>query len=313
MIFSNKEKEHDEKNKMNEDVLRKSKEKIMKAPMNNVNNEMMNKNSSIKRDLSTKFALDQLAKKSAFDFKNFNHTPFVKGLSNLNNTCYLNAILQQLNNLNLFVEFIKNLCEENETFFTQKYPKSSSVVLNYYYLQENNLNDEKASNLELLKNFVLNFIKKQEHLAFVLGEQHDAIEFFYHFVYEIRNTCSELLEFNNMNENEVDGFAKIFYFELEQEIKCLECRQVSKSNFKDFSLRISDLTNRGLEQCILKSLSSETITDTQNMLECSKCRKPTSFTKSQTFKKLPQILIFHLIIMEIGVRFFVFIFKFYVK
>ena len=72
MIFSNKEKEHDEKNKMNEDVLRKSKEKIMKAPMSNVNNEMMNTNSSIKRDLSTKFALDQLAKKSAFDFKNFN-------------------------------------------------------------------------------------------------------------------------------------------------------------------------------------------------------------------------------------------------
>ena len=62
----------------------------------------------------------------------------------------------------------------------------------------------------MLKNFVLNFIKKQEHLAFVLGEQHDAIEFFYHFVYEIRNTCSEILEFKNMNENEANSSKHVF-------------------------------------------------------------------------------------------------------
>ncbi|XP_076088936.1 ubiquitin carboxyl-terminal hydrolase 37-like isoform X2 [Mytilus galloprovincialis] len=225
--------------------------------------------------------------------------PNFHGFSNLGNTCYMNAILQSLVNLDTFTT---DLLYGNKRILRTL--ESSSLyrcmVLVFNSRLKNVTDISKREYLRNLKQAISSSAKR-----FSGYQQHDAHEFLGQLLDQLKEEVTKISKSTPSphRDNEetdrtphecVNPTVQNFEFEVLHGIKCENCgEQVTKEEqFNDLSVdmpRTRDSTNpRSLQDALELSLRKEKIEYTCEKCNCNKAEV------SHKFTKLPRVLVLHL-------------------
>ena len=173
----------------------------------------------------------------------------MKGLTNIGNTCYLNAALQML----LLNSDFCNLILSYNGGMSDILNEISKLIINYY-----------TSNLESISPEIIKNIIKKKYKMFDGYQQHDSYEFICCF-FDIIN--DEINKINNTNEKY--NLYNIFGFELKSRIKCklLNCLYSSKKSDEELMLHLT--VEKTLEESFNNFKSRELMI---NEYRCDKCQ-----------------------------------------
>ncbi|ODM99456.1 Ubiquitin carboxyl-terminal hydrolase 22 [Orchesella cincta] len=213
----------------------------------------------------------------------------LRGILNLSNTCYMNAILQVLVHTPLLHQFYVD--------YNQSLPQ----------LQDSRLNMcDETQFLIGLGNVFREFMKRSEDpiipvkLMAVIWEvmpnlagnkQHDAHEFFISALHALH---LGFLKFHTATSSLID---QIFLGRLRSTVRCKICghSRLTVDPFWDISLEITPNTEGPIElQDLLKSFTKVESLEVECQIQCPTCGKRTESTKQLKFQDLPNVICIHL-------------------
>jgi ubiquitin C-terminal hydrolase len=225
------------------------------------------------------------------------------GIKNLENTCYINSILQCLLNLYNLSDFLleKNITKNNskEKLLTEEF-----IKLNKKYWEPKNNKEP------IVPNSFLNELFKNK--LFTFGEQSDASEFLSYMLNCIHEYTSHEVSFNIQSKNPETAIAKMrisslkswkkyfnkysfvidfIYGQYKCSLTCLTCKKetVSFEPFCIIDLPLPDVNvNVSIYDCFNKNSNAEIL---ESGRRCTKCKKNTQTRKNITIWKPPRILI----------------------
>eukprot|EP00871_Galdieria_phlegrea_P003000 jgi/Galph1/3700/GphlegSOOS_G2314.1 len=227
------------------------------------------------------------------------------GLTNLGNTCYINAVIQVLYHLESFRTLVKS--ESFRLFVAEGSSSNKDIKKDCYILrslQELFIELEMAERES--KETCLSPVNFLMHLRSYGGElfnfqQQDAHEFFRFLLESIYKVCSsEEYQICNMQNSEMEasyisrGLNPIQYlFEGKgvTKTRCLECEQCSSNEefFWDFSLPVcaQHSISWALSECCKREILASA-----NKYACQHCMTYTEAERYWSFVRLPPILVF---------------------
>jgi len=230
----------------------------------------------------------------------------LSGLRNLGNTCFMNAVLQSLSNIQIFSSPFTNM-PSLENALRSAIPKS---ITN---------NDNLLIAEELRKTIILLGEKKKSVISpqslfsviwkivpqFKGYKQQDAQEFLRYMLDRLHTELTTLFPRNSVSKNlsNTSLVTSLFRGVLQNEVKCLVCGTESKKHdpFFDLSLDIpqkyfddnSSGENCLLSECLNKFTELEELAETE-LYNCPTCKKKQKSTKKFWIQRLPKVLCLHL-------------------
>lgn len=240
------------------------------------------------------------------------------GLRNLGNTCFMNAVLQSLSNIEEFCGYIKRLPSLEDQVYKMrkchyaKRTKNGEDVLLVEELRKTLIALWQGTKTAISPDSLFSVIW-QVVPRFRGYQQQDAHEFMRYLLDRLHTELLTLLPYQNDNSPFIGTKGKstivtaIFGGLLQNEVNCLICNMESKKHdpFLDLSLDIP------IQYCskALKSKESEgrckltdclsSFTDIEELEEselymCSNCKKKQRSTKKFWIRRLPNVLCLHL-------------------
>lgn len=245
----------------------------------------------------------------------------VVGLRNLGNTCFMNAVLQSLSNIQQFCYYFKQL------------PALDAKVKNgkkAFHTRKCKIGDEEIMAEELRKTLVALWQGSKtaispESLFTVIWrvvprfrgyQQQDAHEFLRYMLDRLHTELLNILPYPHSSRDFIGAKGKstivttIFGGVLQNEVNCLMCGTESKKHdpFLDLSLDIphqyvvnknggktkeEDIPVCKLSDCLNSFTALEELADTE-LYYCSNCKKKQKSTKKFWIRRLPNVLCLHL-------------------
>lgn len=244
--------------------------------------------------------------------------PRTSGLRNLGNTCFMNAVLQSLSNIQEFCGYIKQLpsledkiVKTKKIQITRKAKDTGEDVL---------LVEEVRKTLVALWQGTKGAISPESLFSVIWKvvprfrgyQQQDAHEFMRYLLDRLHTELLELLPYPNNNSPYIGPKGKstivtgIFGGLLQSEVHCLMCRVESKKHdpFLDLSLDIPAQFSKRLKpkegepvcrlsDCLSSFTDVEELEDTE-LYMCNNCKKRQRSTKKFWIRRLPNVLCLHL-------------------
>ncbi|XP_076444312.1 ubiquitin carboxyl-terminal hydrolase 3-like isoform X2 [Babylonia areolata] len=250
--------------------------------------------------------------------KKLSRPPRTPGLRNLGNTCFMNAVLQSLSNIQYFCGYIKQLPSlEDKAVKVKKYnPAKKSRDLGEDALVVEELRkilvalwqgNKTAISPESLFNVIWKVVPR-----FRGYQQQDAHEFMRYLLDRMHSELLQLLPYPTSNSQFITQkststiVTAIFGGLLQNEVKCLICGIESKKHdpFLDLSLDIPSQfavrqkPKEGDPVCKLSDCL-HSFTDVEELEEselymCSSCKRRQRSTKKFWIRRLPNVLCLHL-------------------
>ena len=204
----------------------------------------------------------------------------INGMRNLGNTCYLNVAIQCLLSLSCMPTILNNI----------KNPKSPAILflMDCFSLQTS------VRSPDVLYEHYLSLHDNKRHMP------EDAVECFLRLLQYIEdnlrkkkscvsmNGCACSIFWNNTNNLTLiqEHFIGILYIKM----KCTVCSQLKKKfeSFQILPIHTSDSLRDGLIKLI-------TFSENIDNVECENCKQNRTFTMTQTFHRLPKVLLFEIV------------------
>ncbi|CAB3359084.1 Hypothetical predicted protein [Cloeon dipterum] len=236
----------------------------------------------------------------------------VVGLRNLGNTCFMNAVLQSLSNIQEFCGYFKKLpaLEAKDgrgrlAYRNLRYDESDSLMTEELrkVLVSLDSGDKAAISPESLFSVIWKVVPR-----FRGYQQQDAHEFLRYMLDRLHTELLTLLPNEPANHSIVTS---VFGGTLQSEVHCLTCGTDSKKHdpFLDLSLDVPDrfLPNRTkskenteecavschLEDCLKSFVEVEELAESE-LYYCSSCKSKQRSTKRFWIRRLPNVLCLHI-------------------
>nr|XP_027196969.1 ubiquitin carboxyl-terminal hydrolase 3-like [Dermatophagoides pteronyssinus] len=235
------------------------------------------------------------------------------GLRNLGNTCFMNAVLQSLCNIQLFSYYFKELpnsvCQSIENQDTLVTKELRKTILLLWEGGKSVISPE--SLFTVIWKIVPRFRGYQpqdahEFLRYMLDRLHTELSSFNHNQYQQQhkiyspNHNISILSTNNKSTMVTSIFGGI----LQNEVRCLICGNESRKHdpFFDLSLDIpqpstqdsnGSNSNYLLTDCLSKFTELEELGETE-LYNCPTCKKKQRSSKKFWIRRLPNVLCLHL-------------------
>ncbi|EMR08235.1 hypothetical protein PNEG_03403 [Pneumocystis murina B123] len=242
------------------------------------------------------------------------------GLTNLGNTCYMNAIIQCLNSTIPFVRYYRDGSYKKHINFNNPLGYKGELVQTFARLITYLWDNEHTYVSPLFFKNVVGRLKEQfrdndqqdsqEFLAFLLDGLHEELNIAAGQLRPKELTPEEELKIENMPDKIASNIewqkyvrlnnsivVSLFQGQLQSRLKCLTCdfQSTTYNPFTYLSLPIplTQAKTSTLYECLQFFVQKEYLKDKEQWY-CSKCRKPRDATKTLTISKIPQILLIHL-------------------
>eukprot|EP00158_Paraphelidium_tribonemae_P005590 Partr_v1_DN27419_c0_g1_i6_m71729 putative ubiquitin carboxyl-terminal hydrolase len=202
-----------------------------------------------------------------------------EGFQNLGNTCYINAVIQALFNIETF---------RNALFHSLPsvldYEKSFHKLFSTVFKQK--MNSKVVSPTDLVE-----FIRKTTK-RFERSTQEDADEFLRILLDRLQDEYNENIE--NSADNTYNPIADTFEFKIERKVECVECKNTCSnvSVYRDVAVFLGR-TNKIIGIDSTASLISSFFSKSKVAYACEKC-PGTAAIISQTMASAPKVLIMQL-------------------
>lgn len=247
----------------------------------------------------------------------------VVGLRNLGNTCFMNAVLQSLSNIQQFYYYFTQLPALNDnhskngkrSYFTRRF-KGGDDILMAEELRKTLISLRQASKGAISPESLFTVIWKvvPRYRGY---QQQDAHEFLRYMLDRLHTELLNILPFSAASSSFIGSKGKssivttIFGGVLQNEVNCLFCGTESKKHdpFLDLSLDIPQqyCTKMGgpklkeddqipsckLSDCLNSFTELEELADTE-LYYCNNCKKKQRSTKKFWIRRLPNVLCLHL-------------------
>ena len=203
------------------------------------------------------------------------------GLKNFGNTCYLNALLQQFFNLELFKGYIHSLDRENRRLWENSTFFAFILKLVVEYDKESN---KKAFEIAFLKFFDDCYLNNEYHFSnvpFKYGDQHDVDELLKRFVEVFDRTVEPRRKMEHLMN-----------FRIRETITCPRCKteRILKQNLALDCIDVDILLNQSTLDGLVRFLTPE-ILDSDFL--CQNCNAPAQ-SKQVSVNEMGRILIFRI-------------------
>ncbi|QSL67030.1 hypothetical protein MERGE_001417 [Pneumocystis wakefieldiae] len=242
------------------------------------------------------------------------------GLTNLGNTCYMNAIIQCLNSTIPFVRYYRDGSYKKHINLDNPLGYKGELVQTFARLITYLWDNEHTYVSPLFFKNVVGRLKEQfrgndqqdsqEFLAFLLDGLHEELNIAAGQLRPKELTPEEELKIENMPDKIASSIewqryvrlnnsivVSLFQGQLQSRLKCLTCdfQSTTYNPFTYLSLPIplTQTKTSTLYECLQFFVQKEYLKDKEQWY-CSKCRKPRDATKTLTISKIPQILLIHL-------------------
>ncbi|XP_004929606.1 ubiquitin carboxyl-terminal hydrolase 3 [Bombyx mori] len=238
----------------------------------------------------------------------------VVGLKNLGNTCFMNAVLQSLNNIQEFSCYFNQLpslemkANGRKVYHSRSYTRQE---MNDVVMAEElrkvliNLNTGGCGSKGAISPECLFLVIWKVVPRFRGYQQQDAHEFLRYMLDRLHTELLQLLP----PEKPEPGFVArppsasivtaVFGGTLQSEVRCLACGTESKKYdpFLDLSLELPEVgrndTPVALSDCLASFVQVEELADTERYF-CSSCKCKQKSTKQFWIRRLPNVLCLHL-------------------
>lgn len=271
--------------------------------------EIMLERENRKRHLQDSSSPERHKKTSKVDQENLGRVKFLPGLRNLGNTCFMNAVLQSLSNIQSFSCYFKDLpafqlrtdnsCGKQPYFTRSRKTDEGSVVEELRKVlcalwHGGGVPHSPDALFSVVWKVVPRFRGYQ---------QQDAHEFMHYLLDRVHTELLLSPKFYGTSETIITG---IFGGLLHSEVRCLLCGTESKKYdpFLDLSLeipaefqcrksKIKEAPLCQLQDCLNHFISLEELADSELYI-CPNCKKRQRSTKKFWLKRLPNVLCLHL-------------------
>uniref|UniRef100_A0A6M2DER8 Ubiquitin carboxyl-terminal hydrolase n=1 Tax=Xenopsylla cheopis TaxID=163159 RepID=A0A6M2DER8_XENCH len=254
---------------------------------------------------------------------NKNREKKVVGLRNLGNTCFMNAVLQSLSNIQEFSCYFSSLPSlENKNNGRRIYHSRSYKEFNDIHLVEElrkvliNLSQGGCGSKGTAISPECLFLVIWKVVPRFRGyQQQDAHEFLRYVLDRLHTELQQLLPDVNLKEGTYISSMKgrssivtsVFGGTLQSEVKCLQCGTQSRKHdpFLDLSLdipdRFSEKKNKeeseepmcNISDCLTSFTEIEELAETE-LYYCSSCKSKQRSTKQFWIRRLPNVLCLHI-------------------
>lgn len=234
------------------------------------------------------------------------------GLSNLGNTCFLNAIVQCLSHINSLLEYCLkedyHLDLNTESTTKGQLIQAYAQVMNHLWKP----NGDRYFSPRQFKSQVEKFARQfagysqqdaQEFLRFLLEGLHEdvnAVKKKPRYNTEISEDLSDIERakeaWQRYKSREQSHISDLFVGQLKSTLECCTCgfKSTTFDPFWDLSLPIPrDQTSVTLNDC-LKHFTRSEVLDEEDKPMCAHCKSRQACTKTLSIQRFPQILVIHL-------------------
>ncbi|KTW27560.1 uncharacterized protein T551_03059 [Pneumocystis jirovecii RU7] len=242
------------------------------------------------------------------------------GLTNLGNTCYMNAIIQCLSNTIPFARYYRDGSYKKHINFDNPLGYKGELAQTFAQLISYLWDNEHTYVSPLFFKNVIGRLKEQfrnndqqdsqEFLAFLLDGLHEELNTAAGRLKPRELTVEEKLKIESMPDQIASNIewqrythlnnsivVSLFQGQLQSRLKCLTCsfQSTTYNPFTYLSLPIpfTQAKTSTLYECLQFFVQKEYLKDKEQWY-CSKCKKPRDATKTLTISKIPEILLIHL-------------------
>uniref|UniRef100_A0A8D2M1L2 ubiquitinyl hydrolase 1 n=1 Tax=Zonotrichia albicollis TaxID=44394 RepID=A0A8D2M1L2_ZONAL len=213
--------------------------------------------------------------------------PGLTGLQNLENTCYMNAVLQCLCSLSPLVQYF--LSGKWNPALHQEIGESATAfgcLVSDMWLGE----------FDFVSPEAFHSVFGKRHPAFSSKTQHDAQEFLICVLDDLHEAFKQVrAQLCTRNSSGTSIITHLFEGQLSYAIRCLTCKALSDKpeSFTVLSLPIPSTRVCSLQDCLECFFQPDTLTR-NNQIYCHWCGSNQDATVTASITKAPQIIIFHL-------------------
>jgi len=202
------------------------------------------------------------------------------GLTNLGNTCFMNATLQALFGMPIFVSALKS-------FLSKAKAHENSLLNAVTTLIGATEATEREKAVEYLRGIIV-----KKHPEFDNNDMHDAQEFLLILLHNLAKESAELIS-QSEDSSLRCPIIQTFQFSSVPERSCTKetCKFTSEGKEEDsycLSLNVAD-TASSIQSCISTYFNSSSISK-----KCDKCDENTDHSQKTRLNRLPRVLIVHL-------------------
>ncbi|KPI98358.1 Ubiquitin carboxyl-terminal hydrolase 3 [Papilio xuthus] len=232
----------------------------------------------------------------------------ILGLKNLGNTCFMNAVLQSLNNIQEFSCYFSQLpslemkTNGRKVYHSRSYTRQEmhdvimaeelrKVLIN---LNAGGCGSKGAISPECLFLVIWKVVPR-----FRGYQQQDAHEFLRYVLDRLHTELQQLLPERAERSPAASIVTAVFGGTLQSEVRCLACGTESKKfdPFLDLSLELPEAGRHdapvSLAECLASFVQVEELADTERYY-CSSCKCKQKSTKQFWIRRLPNVLCLHL-------------------
>lgn len=205
-----------------------------------------------------------------------------KGLPNLGNTCFINALIQALFSLTPFTRFllVSKTCQDEYCL---------KCTIRHFFVKYHTTQNK-------FINLFINTISR--HSAEFSGKEQQDVYLFYLFL--INTKCTKNISYIKTGQDEhktvnhklqkYTGVSIPFLIKGYNILQCSACKNI-KAKHKDCLVSLSLDFSSSLSQSLKLYSSKESLTD---LIFCHRCKKNTNFLKFFKIQKINKILVLHI-------------------